>query len=394
MSPSPQILMIGYDDRVLLADSATEDTRARHLRYAESVGHLHMLVWATHVVSGQSVSVSPKLTVYPVGHSQRLGRLAFLWQAWQMGRSILRQNPIALITAQDPFFTALLAILIRPPRVSLQIQNHSDFLDNPHWLTERPLWNRFLNALAKWTLPRADTWRVVNTLEKEKYVRLSLPAQNIHVLPVSVNLNQFMHPPSTPNRASLRANWGVESDTIVLLWVGRPVEFKNVPLLVNAVHLLMKQGYAFHLVLVGDFGSASEIPVLVETLGLQAHTTFCGAIAHAQLAPFYTAADIYLHSSNYEGFGRVLVEAAASGLAIVATQTAGALDILQHAHTALLSPPYDVSAFAENIRSLVESPELRKKLAQTAQAEICQRFDPHYQSQQVVRAWLTTIQSD
>jgi glycosyltransferase involved in cell wall biosynthesis len=394
MSPSPQILMIGYDDRVLLADSATEDTRARHIRYAESVGHLHMLVWATHGSSGQPVQISPKLTVYPVGDSHRFGRVTFLWQAWQTGRAILRQNPIDLITAQDPFFTALLAILIRSRGVSLQIQNHSDFLDNPHWFAERPLWNRFLNALAKWTLPRATTWRVVNTAEKEKYVRLGLPAQKVHVLPVSVNLNQFTHPPTHPSRTSLRANWGVAPDTAVLLWVGRPVAFKNVPLLVNAVHWLAKQGCAFHLVLVGEFANVSEVPALVDALGLQAQTTFCGAVPHAQLPPIYAAADIYLHSSNYEGFGRVLVEAAASGLAIVATQTAGALDILQHAHTALLTPAYDVSAFAQNIRLLVESPELRKNLAQAAQTEICQRFDPHYQSQQVVKAWLTAIQSD
>lgn len=386
------ILMIGYDDRVL-AHSATEDTRARHLRYANAVGHLHMLVWATHVPAGEVVRLGEKLTVYAVGHARRGGRFAFLWQAWQCARTLQRQFPIRLITTQDPFFTALLGLALRRPTQCLQIQNHSDFLDNPDWLAERPAWNRLLNRIAKFVLPKADQFRVVNAREKDKYLALGIDAQKIAILPVSVNVQQFADPQPASVRRGWRDDWNATQEMPVLLWVGRAVAFKNLPMLVAAVARLAQAGLQFRLVLVGDFSQAPEIPRLVAETGLQAITHFAGAIPHEQLPAVYQSADIYLHSSNYEGFGRVLVEAAAAGLPIVATETAGADEILLAEQTALLVPPNNPAAFAEAITHLLVDSALRGQIAQAAQAAILAKFDPQRMSERVVGAWESALQA-
>ncbi|MEK7788164.1 MAG: hypothetical protein AAB658_22385, partial [Chloroflexota bacterium] len=105
-----EVLLIGFGDEVLGA--ATEDARARHLRYADGVDHLHMIVRGQQSGSIEPVRLSPKLTVYPVGQGSRL---AYMREALRAGEAILGTNPINVISTQDPFYTAAIGLRLRRP---------------------------------------------------------------------------------------------------------------------------------------------------------------------------------------------------------------------------------------------------------------------------------------
>ncbi len=383
-----QVLMLSYDDRVIAGN--TEDTQARHLRYAAKIDHLHMIVWATTVSEKKPVKLSDHLTVYPVGHQ---GRPFYVLEAWQTAQRLRNQYPIDVITAQDPFFTALVGLWARSTETKLQIQNHSDFLDNPHWLAERPRWNPFLNRIAKYTLPKADRWRVVNAKEKQKYMQLGLPGGNIDVLPVGVDVKRFATKVSGTTVAQLRKKLHLSQTDDVLFWVGRPVGFKNVPLLIEAFAKVHATNTSAKLVLGGDFSSAADIKAQVDALGLSEVVLFAGAIPNTNLPAYFALADVYLHSSDYEGFGRVMVEAAASGTPIVATHTAGAREILKHQVTALLVPPRDKTAFATAILSLLDNVTLGQQLGSAAQKHVLGVFDPQKAEAAIVKSWQRTSRS-
>ncbi len=377
-----QVLMLSYDDRVIAGN--TEDTQARHLRYAAKVDHLHMIVWATTVAEKKPVKLSENLTVYPVGHQ---GRPFYVLEAWQTAQRLCNQYQIDVITAQDPFFTALVALWARGGDTKVQIQNHSDFLDNPHWLAERPRWNAFLNRIAKYTLPRADRWRVVNAQEKQKYMQLGLPGGQIDVLPVGVDVQRFATAVDADSVAQLRGQLDLAPNDNVLFWVGRPVGFKNVPLLIDAFAQVQNDRSNCKLVLGGDFSNATDIQSQVKNLGLENAVIFAGSIPNQDLPTYLALTNVYLHSSDYEGFGRVMVEAAASATPIVATNTAGAREILKHQVTALLVPPQNPEAFAKAIQTLLADQTLSSTLGKAAQKRVLSEFDPSKAEAAIVRSW-------
>lgn len=379
------VLLISLGDEVLGAE--TEDAHARHQHYADSIDHLHMVVWNRHDRPATSVSLLPKLTVYPAG---RGGRWAFVRDALRIGEEIVRRHPVRVISTQEPFYTAAVGLRLRSlsrGEARLQIQNHSDFFDNSLWIAERPLWNAALNVFGKWAARRADRLRVVNTTEKQKYLRLGIPADHIDVLPVPVDLAVFERPVDESILASLRARWNIPTDAPVLFWVGRPVPFKDLGTLLKAMAVVCRERPEVRLMFGGDFSRTPQWPALAKELGLAESARFVGPIGRDELPAYYALASLYLHSSMYEGFGRVMLEASAAGKAIVATRTAGATDIVRGGETGLLCPPRDPGALAEATLTLLADPARAQRMGEAGRAWVRQQFDPQRLSQGVAAAW-------
>jgi len=378
-----EVLTIGFGDEVLGA--ATEDAQARHLRYAEGVDHLHMIVWGRR--SGDPMSLSPKLTVYPVG---RGGRLSYMREALKVGSAIVRRHPVQVISTQDPFYTAAIGLRLRRLGPRLQIQNHSDFFDNTFWLGERPLWNAMLNAFGKWAVRRADRLRVVNTTERKKYAALGIPADRVDVLPVPVDLSSFGRPIDENRLAALRACWQIAPDAPALFWVGRPVPFKDLGTLLRALAIVHSQRPDVCTIFGGDFSGTPQWPALAYELGLTEAVRFVGPISRDELADYFALCLIYLHVSMYEGFGRVMVEAAAAGRPVVATDTAGAKDIVRDGETGLLCPPRDPDRLAASLLKLLSAPDRSAAMGAAARRWVKEQFDPERLAQKIISAWRAT----
>jgi glycosyltransferase involved in cell wall biosynthesis len=101
----------------------------------------------------------------------------------------------------------------------------------------------------------------------------------------------------------------------------------------------------------------------------------------------YASADVFLYPSIYEGFGRVMVEAGASGLPVVATATAGAADILRDGETGLLAPVEDASALAQRAGELLADPARRARMGNAAREWIRAQFDPDRAFDAIVSQW-------
>ncbi|HEC24176.1 MAG TPA: glycosyltransferase family 1 protein, partial [Chloroflexi bacterium] len=147
---------------------------------------------------------------------------------------------------------------------------------------------------------------------------------------------------------------------------------------------------AAHLVLVGDFRLQPEVPALVERLGLSASVHFVGEVAHEDLSPYYRLADVYVHSSIYEGLGKVLIEAAACGLPVVSTRTAGAQEIVRDGETGLLCNVGDPADMAEKIVALLDDPPRAEAMGAAGRAFVLEKFDHARNLDAVVRTWQRT----
>lgn len=148
-----------------------------------------------------------------------------------------------------------------------------------------------------------------------------------------------------------------------LLFVGRLVPVKGLVYLLEAVRLLLHDGVPVRLMLVGTGPHRKALIALVAKQALSSVVEFTGEVSFGpSLLALYREADIFVLPSLSEGTPRVLWEAMAAGLPIVATRAGGVPEIIQHEETGLLVSPRSAQQLAASIRRMIEDEELRVRL--------------------------------
>jgi glycosyltransferase involved in cell wall biosynthesis len=143
---------------------------------------------------------------------------------------------------------------------------------------------------------------------------------------------------------------------------------KNLELAVTAFQAIRDQCTQARFVLVGDGPLRKRLKVWHPELVL------AGVRRDEELAAYYASADIFLFSSLTETFGNVILEAMASGLAIVAFDYAAARQLITHGRSGLLIPYQDSAAFVRALQDLIHKPWHIRELGNCAR-EAAQRCD-------------------
>lgn len=359
------VLMISLDASLL--GDPHGDTVGRHLEYARRIGTLTIVTYNPASQPKAPQQFADNLAVYPANTRPAL----FPWVAYRLAARLHRQQPADVVTAQDPFACGLVGLLLKwRCGLPLNVQSHSHFFDNPHWIAERPLRNRLLYALARLVVPRADTLRVLSEREKAICVRHGVPPERITVLTVPTPVDVFAQPVGAARLAELRAALDLAPDAPVLLWVGFPAAFKHVELLLAAYVLVRRQRPAARLVLVGDFRTRPDFVRQAQAEGV----SFAGRVDHGDLPAYYQLASLYVHSSRYEGVARVLMEALAAGTPVVSTDHLGAAEVVRHGESGLLTE-HTPEALAGAILALLDDPARAQAMGAAGQRDVLERFD-------------------
>lgn len=371
------VLMISMDASLL--GEPYGNTVQRHMEYAQRIGDLTIITYNPAAQPRSVQRLADDLTVYPTNTRPVL----FPWVAYRLGARLMHEKPADVVTTQDPFATGLVGVLLKYRfRVALNVQSHSHFFENPDWIAERPLRNRLLYALAGWIIQQADTTRVLSEREKAIYVRRGVPADHIAILTAPTHVDLFARPVPEGSLASLRASLGVSPDAPVLVWVGFPAEFKHVDLLLESYQRVCAVQPAARLVIAGDFATRPNFVQRAKAAGV----IFAGRVEHDQLPAYYQMADVYVHSSRYEGVPRVLIEALASGIPVVSTNHLGADEVVRHGETGLLTA-HTPEALAAAVLELLDDPARARAMGEAGQRDVVARFDYERQLDRVVE-WL------
>jgi glycosyltransferase involved in cell wall biosynthesis len=153
-----------------------------------------------------------------------------------------------------------------------------------------------------------------------------------------------------------------------LITAGRLIPRKGVDRLLRAVAAAREQGAAIQLTVVGDGGEEKRLRLLAAELGLD-DVRWTGFVQQHELPVLFAAADAFAFPTLDDPFGIVLLEAAASGLALVASPRGGATeDLVAGTETGFVVDPDDVDAFAAALARLAADPPMRERMGRAALA--------------------------
>ena len=204
-----------------------------------------------------------------------------------------------------------------------------------------------------------------------------VPSERISVIYNGVDAARFDPARRTEQGAGVRRALGVGEDEMLLLLVAHNHDLKGAPALLQAAGKLNADGGKVHAAVVGGKPSPRHLR-LAERCGLSGRAHFVGP--KDDTAPYYMAADVYVHPTFYDACSLVVLEALASGLPVITSRFNGAGElIIDDVHGCLLQDPADAGELAELLRRF-NSNDRRRRMGLAARAFAEQQtFEKNYE---------------
>ncbi len=152
---------------------------------------------------------------------------------------------------------------------------------------------------------------------------------------------------------------------------------------IRALPILKKEGIEAKLTIIGDRDNdkkySAKLEKLVSDLKLENQVRFAGRVSEKELIDAYHSHDVYTFQHHMQSDGLSPFEAAATGLPIIVSKTAGCHEVLTDREDALLIEPKSPEDLANKVKALVRNPDLYKKMARNANAFVRANFSwPKY----------------
>jgi glycosyltransferase involved in cell wall biosynthesis len=215
-------------------------------------------------------------------------------------------------------------------------------------IIEKTIWTYVRISLKRYTTLIAPTQSIGSIIEEETGLKPK-------VISYGLDLRTF-HPPLSPDEETVSRNrLNLPLNIPLLLHVGRLDADKSVENVIRGAAPAIHESEA-HLLIVGDGCQKSRLIRLYRELGIERQVHFTGFIDPAHLPEIYRMANIFVTASEIETQGIVLLEAAASGLPIVAVDATCISEIVHDQINDFLVQPGDIRGFGDAITTLIHDP--------------------------------------
>lgn len=276
-----------------------------------------------------------------------------------------RLDKFDLVSTQDPMATGLVGVILKKLLdIPLNIQLHTEYTLNQYWLNQRPIINRLWAPIINWQIRQADSLRVDN---RAKIIKIQRKFPDLKTLfikaPMRVDLNFFWKKPVLKKKLTK------------IVSVGRLSPEKNFPLLINAFKRIVQQFPNASLTIVGGGVEEPKLKRLINSLGLTKKVFLTGGLPREKVREYLWHSDIFILSSNYEGWGLVFVEAFAAGLPVITTKVASAGELVIDNQNGFVVPVANRKILHEKIKALLKNPQNALSLALAGQQRIKQQFN-------------------
>jgi len=207
--------------------------------------------------------------------------------------------------------------------------------------------------------------------------------RDCRVIPNGLDLSSFV---PRRSRSEVRAELALSDEDVAVISVGRLVGFKRFDLLLDAVaHLRLRLPQPLRCVIVGAGPHEAALRDRAKQEDLAGTVTLTGH--REDVADLLCAADIFVMTSPVESFGRVLIEAMAVSLPVVAPNSGGPAEIVTDEECGLLVAADQVEAFEEGIERLALDAGLRQRLGTAGRLRAERHYSMEAHTNAVVRLY-------
>jgi glycosyltransferase involved in cell wall biosynthesis len=260
--------------------------------------------------------------------------------------------------AHDPTLVALLVSLLSGMTYSFTAHAR-DMLQIP----QQALAERIRHAEAVVTICQAN-------VDYLKEVAPSGHGAKVHLVHTGIDVDAF----------SPRPNAREDSEPPVIVVVSRLVAKKGLLDLLAALERVKAGGAAFRCAILGDGPLRDELAAAISRLSLEDYVELVGPATLAEVRDALQSADLYAltpfvtEDGDREGLPSSLLEAMACGIPVVSTATAGIPEAVIHGDNGLLAEARDVAGIAAHLTTLLEDPQLRRRLGARGRARIVEHW--------------------
>ena len=308
------VILVGYAKQALRADSRE---RQRMKLYAEAVSELHVVALTNQSENFASIQQDGNLLLYATNSTTNFKKI---FDGVRLIRKIInstKEKQSWVVSSQDPFETAFIVQLATlGTRATQQAQVHGDIF-NPVMITS--VWQRLRVIYAKYILRLMPSIRVVSERIKKSLVSSGVSEDKIVVLPIITDLKQFL-------LVGEDRRYGTTASDF--LYVGRLAPEKNLELLIEAFELAASKNANLNLTLLGDGSEKTKIEELVIAKSMAEKIKIIPWTDN--VAEVMKRCDVLCLTSNHEGWGMVLLEAAAAGLPVITTDVGCVGECIKH----------------------------------------------------------------
>ena len=301
---------------------------------------------------------------HTVALARNISPLRDLRALWQLAR-LFRTERFDAVHSFTP--KAGLLAMLAARRAQMPVRLHT--FTGQVWATKRGPGRWFLKRLDR-LMARCATAVLADSPSQADFLAAQgiVPRARVSVLGAGsisgVNLDRFK--PDAAARRAVRAELKIADDATLLLFLGRLKLDKGVRELAEAFRMAAGSHPGAHLALVGpdEENLQPELRAIVASCG--GRVRFVGMVAEPER--FLAAADVLCLPSHREGFGNVILEAAACGCPCVASRIYGVTDAVEDGRTGLLHPPGDVVELTRCLERMVAGRDLVAQLGAAARA--------------------------
>jgi glycosyltransferase involved in cell wall biosynthesis len=252
-----------------------------------------------------------------------------------------------------PHFVGALAAWLSGIPVVVHTKHGRNYPNVRKWV----LASRIASWLSQRVVPVSnDAARVVREIEK-------VPTRKVEVIRNGIDLERFPFVERAPRRGQRRAIH------VARIWY----EAKDQRTLLRAVRLVADKQPDFVLDIVGDGPDRTDLEAFCDELRLRQHVNFLGF--HDNIHELLSRAEFFVLSSLTEGVSITLLEAAATGLAIVATDVGGNSEVVLDGKSGILVPPQAPEPLAAAMLELLRNPGRADQMGVAGRRHVEENFD-------------------
>ena len=244
-------------------------------------------------------------------------------------------------------------------------------------------------------LKKADAFSATSPEIASEWVSNKVPLDKIYLIPNGVDTNRFA-PVGAEQRSFLREKLNLSQSATIVIFTGRLVSYKGLPLLLKVWKEIQCKHENVLLLLAGTGGldihnCETELREYVKSTGLEKDVIFLGAVQN--VPEYLQAADLFAFPTENDAFPSSIVEAMACALPVVTTPVGAIKTIVTHRETGLLVQPRNFEQLFEALDVMLSDKELASRLGQAAWQAVQNQYAAGNVTEQYLSLFQTTLQS-